>query len=65
MVARKLSGDGRSRAPELAGYSPQAQVVLKQDLDQGALFQTQVGVGFGHATDSPGKVLHLGFERGN
>jgi len=32
-------------------------------LDQGALFQTQVGVGFGHATDSPGKVLHLDFER--
>ena len=27
--------------------------------------RTQVGIGFGHATDSPGKVLHLGFERGN
>jgi len=33
-------------------------------LYQGALFQTQRGVGFGHATDSPGWVLHLGFERG-
>ncbi|MDO9637512.1 MAG: hypothetical protein Q7J44_03115, partial [Pseudotabrizicola sp.] len=52
------------RAPELAGYGPQAQVVFKPDLHQGAIFQTQMGVGFGHATDSPGRVLHLDFERG-
>jgi hypothetical protein len=30
----------------------------------GTLFQAQVGVGFGHATDSPQRVLHLDFERG-
>jgi len=63
-VARKLSDDGRRGAPELAGYSPQAQIMFKPDLHQGALFQAQVFVGFGHATDSPRRVLHLVFESG-
>jgi len=39
--------------------------MFKPDLHQGAFFQAQVAVGFGHATDSPKKVLHLDFERGH
>jgi hypothetical protein len=38
--------------------------MFKPDLHQGALFQAQVFVGFGHATDSPRRVLHLVFESG-
>ncbi len=62
-VARELSRDGRIRAPEFEGDGTERQIVLKPDLYQGALFQAQLFVGFGHATDSPARVLHLDFER--
>lgn len=39
--------DGRRSLPELEGYRPQAQIVFKPDLYQGAFFKTEVCVGFG------------------
>ena len=63
-VARHLSGDGQARPTQFAGHGAWRQIVLKPDLHLAAHFLVVVFAGCGHATDSPGSLLHLDLERG-